>query len=163
MKLVAKKKSLVVPLNDLKNDKVRSEEKKFTTPVFKGSIKDLINTVAHLRQMIKTKDTATLIDHFKDLLVNQKYIKFKKHLRGVSHHCGLGPSRRPLLTYKYLIMVLKNLKTDIQNLKDRKISRVIVNISNKKRLGGVISKSHNRMYKKDSRKSYLSFFISYNK
>lgn len=142
----------------------KPSEKAFRTHLFRGSIKDLINTVAHLRKVLKTKkDFEPSLLHFEDLFKKQKYIRYKKHLRGVSHHCGLGPSRRPLLTYKYIIEVLKNLKTDIGNLKEAKISRVIVNIDTAHKLGGVITKSHNRMYRKDGRKSYLTFFVNYQK
>lgn len=153
----------ILPLSDLKLSSKRTAKKQIKTHPFKGSLKDLINTVAHLRTIMKKKDSSAVIQHFEDLFKKQKYIAYKKHLGGVCHHKSLGPSRRPLKTYRYIIEVMKNLKTDIERLKNRFISRIIVNISTKNRLGGVISKSHNMMYRKDSRRGYLTFFIEYDK
>lgn len=132
-----------------------------TSHVFKGSLKDTINTVAHLRTILKKQSLEKAIEHFKSLYEGQKYIAYKKHLRGVSHHHGLGPSRRPLKTYLYMIQVLKNFRADVNRLPQSKISRIIVNITNNYHLGGGISKGLGRIYRKDNRRCYLKFYINH--
>lgn len=140
------------------------EEKVLTSHIFKGSRKDLINVAKELKEKLRKKNIEETSDYFKDLLKNQKYIKYKKHLGGCAHHCGLGPSRRPLKTYNYVIEVLKNLKQDYNNLtKNYFLNRVIVNLDTSKRLGGVISCGRSVVFRKDSRTAYLKFYFVKNK
>lgn len=136
--------------------------KSFKTHSFKGSIKDLVNVVAKLKLILKKNASFDLaLDRFKEMIEKNHYISYKKHVKGLSHHVGLGPSRRPILTYKYIVEVLKNLKTDISKLNNYKVSRIILNITNNHRLGGFITKSRGRAYSKDSRRANLVFFINY--
>ena len=88
-------------------------------PVFKGKHKDLVNVLSQLQSII-TKEYIFVLTHFQNLLLRKGYIKYSKHLGGVSHHKSLGPASRPLKTYTYIIQVLKNLRPQLIKIDKKK-------------------------------------------
>ena len=90
------------------------------------------------------------LEHFKQLFRKQHYIKYFKHLRGVSHHTNLGPSRRPLKTYQFIIETLKNQSHFFKEHSKYELKRVILLNGSRQRLG-LITKSRNRAYSKRGR------------
>ena len=90
------------------------------------------------------------IEHFKTLILKNTYIPYQKHLTGLSHHAGLGPSRRPVKCYKYVVSYLKNLRGALNNLKYT-LEGVLINETTNKRNIGVIRCARGRRYRKDAR------------
>jgi len=144
-----------------KTESIRPKTKILTSHLFKGSRKDLINVVLYLKKELKLNSYKKVMSQIKEKIDKNYYISYKKHLSGVNHHKNLGPARRPKKTYIYIYEVLKNFRWEFSNLKNYSLSRIIINYSNKKRLGGAIIKSRGRAYPKDNRQFYLKFFINY--
>ena len=138
---------------------VNPKTKILVSHLFKGSRKDLINVIAHIRKVLRTKNYLDTMAHLKLMIENKWYIPYKKHLGGIAHHGNLGPSARPNKTYLYVYEVLKNFRWEMCNLKNAKISRIIINYNNTRHLGGAIMRSRCQSFAKDSRQFYLKFFV----
>ena len=138
---------------------VKPKIKVLASHLFKGSRKDLINVIAQIRKVLRTKNYLDTMAHLKLLIENEWYISYKKHLGGIAHHRNLGPSARPKKTYLYVYEVLKNFRWEMCNLKNAKVSRIIINYNNTRHLGGAIMRSRGQSYAKDSRQFYLKFFV----
>ena len=111
------------PRTQLKHKKAFEDKKKI---IYKGSSFDkrkiLVNLAYELKKVISSENTTyqKVLKHFEDLKQKQKYISYKKHLGGLAHHNNLGPSKRPLKGYGYVIQFLRSRKELIKNILAKK-------------------------------------------
>jgi hypothetical protein len=126
------------------------EYKLLKSPSFKGSKKDLVNVAMELKNKMSSRGYERTLEHFKELFRKQHYIRYTKHLSGVSHHKNLGPSRRPLKTYKFIIETLKNQAYFFKANTEYDLKRVLVLNGSRQRLG-LIRRARNRAYSKRGR------------
>ena len=118
------------------------------------SKKDLNACAPIVFKKLGSKGLEDTITHFQKCLKDQVYIPYKKHVSGLSHHCGLGPSRRPLKCYKHVIEFLKGVRGAFkyleQNRRELKIRHVLINTSTKRLPKGVRKGSRGRRHPEDS-------------
>ena len=123
------------------------------TPLEDISRKDLLQVCPILKKKLNKGTLQYTIDCFQKYLKNKTYVKYQSHLGGISHHSKLGPARRPLKIYRYLIQSLKGLKETFNNLKKPyQVERVLINSTGYLR-GGIIRASRGRAFMK-KRKQY---------
>lgn len=138
---------------------MKIEDLKYLRAVYSTcSKKDLNACTPILYKKLSSVGLEKTITHFQDLRDNFTYIPYTKHLKGLSHHCNLGPSRRPIKCYKYIIEVLKNLRGELNLIESHKLNHVIINTSSKGPKGARKC-GRGRRYPEDSLKHRLLFVL----
>ena len=118
--------------------------------------KDLVACAKVLINKLRKKGLEDTLKVFENYIKNNQYIPYTKHLRGLAHHQGLGPARRPLKTYKYVIEFLKGLRGVIEKVeKSESFSYLEVLINQRSRRKGILLKSKGRAYLKDKKQFNL--------
>ena len=123
------------------------------------SKKDLNACTPILFKKLNNKGLEDTIKYFEKLLNNFEYIPYRKHLKGLSHHSNLGPSRRPIKCYKYIIEVLKGMRGVLSSRKDLVVSHVLINTSGKGPKG-VRKGGRGRRYLEDSLRHRITLVLN---
>lgn len=123
------------------------------------SRKDLVAVARFLKRILKKYGIEHTINTFKDYLRNQRYIKTYTY---GAHHSGLGPSRRPLKVYSYVIKNLTKILKDVVK-KERSLKLIGVKcLSTCKYRGGIRRYAKGRANSENSRNYYMCLFYNSN-
>lgn len=96
------------------------------------SKKDLNACTPIVHKKLNSSSLEQTITHFQTLKSKFQYIPYSKHLKGLSHHSNLGPSRRPVKCYNYVIEVLKGMRGAFSTYESKPvINHVLINTSAK--------------------------------